>query len=693
MRSFPKLHTSFPFLVALSSFFTLVQGQQFTPTVVYNAQSAHINGKALYINGGHSNSNSNITSFSPYSSDQAVNQTFYIDLSVSWPTSNPVLHQLPSQPSASVGYGYTSAIFNHSRNWLVGNNRTRQVFDLVTNQWILPQPQDGYINPRSELNPSESVWAVSVDDDSSSSNSSASGDIYFVNGWSSPTLGSAVMDGSSKAVRRIEASVPLSGGYAAVWSSLRKSILVFGGYTGQAPNVVAQRDLYELRLGNNSTAPSVAFELIPGSGEPPLARYGHCMVEAYNGTKMVLFGGTTQEKVTTGEIFVLDVATLTWTRGKATSAVTEAMNASRTYASCAVTNDMFVAYGGITADHATKVWTMVKEPLIVYNLKAGEWQTQFDPEQASGWLLALTKGAFYGIPYIYLAAGAGGLLLLFVILCVFFYFRKQRAERRYSKLMDDAGVSSRSEGGGGFGPASTRSGGGETRNRQAITYLYDQPPTSTSFTHSAAFVSGGGSQSSQQPQMSQVRHSTLYYSEKAPIQIRTHDPITGYPFPQGKVQFFELATSATVTAAAITNATDKQATVRKTDTKEDDNKTPISLDELPEKLYSHPPPELHHRLSSLSLSSTATLPVSTPTHARPEGSSDDDNHVKRATRAVVKGKKDVPVVVSKGAVKAKNKVPLRRELSISKDAAAVKTKTAANKTTSATLARNNRASS
>ncbi|KAK3839951.1 MAG: hypothetical protein J3R72DRAFT_447044 [Linnemannia gamsii] len=696
MRSKPNLHNSISFFIALTSFVLLTTptahaqppppgGQQFTPTVIFNAQSAYIPGRGLFINGGFSNTTS---SSSFHSSEQAINQTFYIDLSVSWPTSNPTLRQLPSPPSSIAGFGYTSSIYNHNRNWILGNNGTRQVFDLTTNQWILPQPENQYQS--LELNPSESVWAVSIDDPS---NINSTGVVYFINGWSTPTLGSAVMNATTKTIRRIEPSVPLSGGYVAVWSSLRKSILVYGGYTTLAP-LVAQRNLYELSLSDGTTPP--AFELKASKGDLPLARYGHCLVEAYNGTKMVLFGGATQDNSTSDDIYILDVATLTWTAGKTTGAA--AVGASRMYASCAVTNDMFVAYGGARIDHGTKAWSMVKEPVVVYNLKTSEWQTRFDPEQGqgldSGWILLWIKGAVWGIPYIYLAAGAAGLVLLFAILSVFFIFRKRREEKRYSRLAGDGEVSNRSGGGGdGVGPESMHRGGGDTRHRQAITYLYDQRPSSHSSAQSAAFV--GGSQFSQQPPMSQIRHSTLYYSETAPIQIRTHDPITGYPFPQGKVQFFELATNAAVTTTSATPASDKEDGLKMKDAKVDENKTPISLDELPEKLYSHPPPELHHRLSSLSVASTATLPVSSPSHVRPEGSSEDDEVPKKAVVKVVQRKKDVPVVVSKDAVKAKNKVPLRREVSISKDAG-VKTTTkavAANKTTAAALARANRASS
>ncbi|KAF8933170.1 hypothetical protein BGZ47_010997, partial [Haplosporangium gracile] len=219
-------------------------------------------------------------------------------------------------------------------------------------------------------------------------------------------------------------------------------------------------------------------------------------------------------------------------------------------------------------------------------------------------------------------------------MAVFFYFKKQREDRRYARLVEESGgegtltVTSR----GGFEPETTHNGGhGHDHGhggQHVITYLYDERPLSqqqSSQQHTAAFVGGSGAGQAQ-PQMSEIRHSTVYYSEKAPVQIQTHDPVTGYPFPQGQVQFFELSTNA-ATIAANNTLTSSPTTERSEidckegeDSKKAKEKTPLSLDQLPERLYSQPPPELHRKLSSLSVASTVTLPVSTPAYGHPEGS-------------------------------------------------------------------------
>ncbi|KAG0295821.1 hypothetical protein BGZ96_010939 [Linnemannia gamsii] len=150
--------------------------------------------------------------------------------------------------------------------------------------------------------------------------------------------------------------------------------------------------------------------------------------------------------------------------------------------------------------------------------------------------------------------------------------------------------------------------------------------------------------------MSEIRHSTVYYSEKAPIQIQTHDPITG------EIDFKEV------------------------DGENGEEKIALSLDQLPEHLYSHPPPELHHKMSSLSVASTVTLSVSTPTHVHPECGSEDDLKKGKAAAvvtAVVQAKKGATAspTSSKGTkdAKTKSKVQLRRDVSVSKN---IKTKNA-----------------
>ncbi|KAK3834231.1 MAG: hypothetical protein JOS17DRAFT_773138 [Linnemannia elongata] len=288
------------------------------------------------------------------------------------------------------------------------------------------------------------------------------------------------------------------------------------------------------------------------------------------------------------------------------------------------------------------------------------------------WSWSWTNGSFLGIPFIYLAAGAGGILLLFIIMAVFFYFRKQREGRRYERLAEES--CGGGDVGAGTGTGALRSGGGHT-----VTYLHHerslsqhsslQQPPPPQQQHTATFVG------QIQPQMSEIRHSTVYYSEKAPIQIQTHDPITGYPFPQGNVKFFELSTNAAANSTVTSSPTTESC--NKDDERKEEEKTPVSLDQLPERLYSHPPPELHQKLSSLSLASNATLPVSTPIHMCPEGSGSEDGlkSGKAVAVAVVtqsRAKKDASSTsVGSKDSKAKPKVQLKREVSVSKN---IKTK-------------------
>lgn len=324
--------------------------------------------------------------------------------------------------------------------------------------------------------------------------------------------------------------------------------------------------------------------------------------------------------------------------------------------------------------------------------------TELIPVPKGGiWSWSWTNGSFLGIPFIYLAAGSGGVLLLFIIMAVFFFFKKRREDQRYARLAEESGgegiLTSRGGvmpgTGAGTGAETTARSGGNGHGHHVVTYIYDERPLAPSSAqqqqHSAAFAGGGQAR----PQMSEIRHSTVYYSDEAPIQIQTHDPITGYPFPQGQVQFFELSTNA-ATITAHNNTVSSPTTERsEIDFKEDDGKDgekkrALTLDQLPKHLYPRPPPELHHKLSSLSVASTATLPVSTPSHVHPEGGSEDDlkkGKVAAVVAVVAQAKKGTTPspTSSKGTkdAKTKSKVQLRRDVSVSKN---IKTKNAAGPT-------------
>ncbi|KAG0295823.1 hypothetical protein BGZ96_010941 [Linnemannia gamsii] len=196
--------------------------------------------------------------------------------------------------------------------------------------------------------------------------------VHVVNGWqadsnSNNPVNTMRYDEGTGQIFPAGNSVPMSGGYAAVRSTKRCSILVHGGFTtGKAAK---QRVLYEYIPITEQYIP------ITDKGDIPPPRYGHCIVEAYGGSKIILFGGVTDLNPTSADIYSFDVATLTWTQGQ-----TGDSTVGRTYAACAVTNDMFVAWGGAPQLH--NIFSVVSTPTVVYNLKtdgSGAWQKNSRP--------------------------------------------------------------------------------------------------------------------------------------------------------------------------------------------------------------------------------------------------------------------------------------------------------------------------
>ncbi|KAG0380018.1 hypothetical protein BGX24_010617, partial [Mortierella sp. AD032] len=152
------------------------------------------------------------------------------------------------------------------------------------------------------------------------------------------------------------------------WSTQRKTALIFGGLA--TSNGAPQNTMYFYDpTAENSIAPT------SDDGDRPTARSDHCMVEAYNGTKMILFGGFATGQYL-DDIYILDVKSLKWTKGTPAGPTL-----ARRRASCAVTNDLFVAWGGAVADPMSKIMTAVRQNItIVYNLKTNQWQDTYSPD-------------------------------------------------------------------------------------------------------------------------------------------------------------------------------------------------------------------------------------------------------------------------------------------------------------------------
>ncbi|KAK3816982.1 MAG: hypothetical protein JOS17DRAFT_778626 [Linnemannia elongata] len=147
-------------------------------------------------------------------------------------------------------------------------------------------------------------------------------------------------------------------GYSFVWSSYRGSFLIFGG-GGDVGSY-----FHEFKVSYNSwtEVPMKGFQ-----GYIPPRLKNACLIPAYNGTKMILFGGQTFNGATPGSLYTLDMESMTWDLTQ-----TVPTSQSRHSMACSVSGDNFIIWGGQSSAGAIMSGT----PLI-YNINTSKWTTQF----------------------------------------------------------------------------------------------------------------------------------------------------------------------------------------------------------------------------------------------------------------------------------------------------------------------------
>ncbi|KAF9110692.1 hypothetical protein BGX27_006002 [Mortierella sp. AM989] len=143
-----------------------------------------------------------------------------------------------------------------------------------------------------------------------------------------------------------------------IWSTQRNSILIYGGAIPGSQSSLEK--LYEYTVGDST------WRVVNTTGPSPGPLRKHCAVSAYNGTKMIMFGGTSNGTNSLVGIHILDTMSNTWTRGKDSNWI-------RIDMACAVSGDNFLAWGGSSSDYNYEVLNT----LVVYNLKSNKWTTQY----------------------------------------------------------------------------------------------------------------------------------------------------------------------------------------------------------------------------------------------------------------------------------------------------------------------------
>ncbi|KAF8941661.1 hypothetical protein BGZ47_007295 [Haplosporangium gracile] len=166
-------------------------------------------------------------------------------------------------------------------------------------------------------------------------------------------------------------------GHSTVWSDYRKSLLVYGGRYEVPPTNPDLAALQSAMLSDRFVEYNVAqrgWANVTTTGTSPGKLARHCMVSAEGGRKMIVFGGSTGLEasiVPRGDIYILDVPSLTWSQG--TSANTSEFRAAM---ACSIAGDNFIAWGGVNA-------TNTLGSMIIYNLSSKQWTERYSSGSSS----------------------------------------------------------------------------------------------------------------------------------------------------------------------------------------------------------------------------------------------------------------------------------------------------------------------
>ncbi|KAF9377781.1 kelch domain-containing protein 3 [Podila verticillata] len=349
-------------LFAISLCISITHAQlSFTPESTWGPAFASIEGKALYIQGG---------KLTQYFNFVPTQQAFFIDLSKPWDISSPLYTKMRN---GVAGFQHPNALTNDNTNWFILTNQTIFTYNLA----------------------SESVTdQVSVLDAVS---------LEGFGGVINPT-------GNLFRAPRSPSFDLLAGYrfYAIAKSNSANAAFVFGGFR-EVPTGLSSA-LLRYNFQASTWAPVYAAG--------PSERDSPCLVPAYNGTKLVLFGGIQSGLQPLSDIYIYDLATNSWRVGPS-GTITRA----RASPACGVSGDYFITFGG----YGNKRSRFPPSELIsVFNLKTNTWVTQYQPPSYA------TPSSSASGPAGLIAGGVvGGVAVIAVV--VFFLYRRRRSKKDASQ--------------------------------------------------------------------------------------------------------------------------------------------------------------------------------------------------------------------------------------------------------------------
>ncbi|KAF9285558.1 hypothetical protein BGZ74_001455 [Mortierella antarctica] len=337
------------------------------PAPAYHASSVFVQGQAFYVNGGYNINDSTV----------AI-QTFSIDLSASFNVSSPPYTKLGDAPHFGRAM---NTLLKDGQGWYFrANGGKASIYNLQTQT----------VSDAGTHNLIENATFTTI------ATVPGKGDIIFPTEVTTLTL--RLVGNYLRADILQPSELSRSRLYALAPSNSAQAVFALAGFLDESNRSSSALLRFDAA---NSTWSNV--ELKEGA---PSSRQGACMVPAHNGTKLVVFGGfpaTTITNITNmpgdslSDIYVLDAANLTWTKGQ-----DGGEGRARSSHACAISGDSFIAWGGIST-----AGTPPAQILSVYDLKSNTWQDKFapDPKLDSG---STSSGSNVGT----IAGGIGAAVLL-----------------------------------------------------------------------------------------------------------------------------------------------------------------------------------------------------------------------------------------------------------------------------------------
>ncbi|KAF9144702.1 hypothetical protein BGX30_011723 [Mortierella sp. GBA39] len=264
-----------------------------------------------------------------------TNQMFDLDLTVPWTNTRPAWRNVSPANSPNITWHSLSVTNDQAQLflWDSPSGGAFSTFDIQTATWTPSYPvSNGYKanGLRSGVNQVTGMVIVPS---------------ALIEGTQTFETAPPIMATSSYTASTMPAEIAGLTHYTFVWSTLRSAMLLYGGHSI-----------------NNRPNPTT-------SGPSPGDVSSHCMIPAYNGARMVVFGGCDVGVNSKSDIFILNVQTMTWTQGTSASE-----SDARCNMACTVRGDYFIVWGG-----NNNYTVLLNNAPLIYNIREDKWVTQFSP--------------------------------------------------------------------------------------------------------------------------------------------------------------------------------------------------------------------------------------------------------------------------------------------------------------------------